>query len=446
MLAWQVGHRQEPAPAERQEAARPVDVITLEPVTLVPRALGYGTASPATVWTAVAEVGGVIVERHPRLERGRLLPAGTVLFRIDPSDYRLEVAELEAAVQAADAQLAELNVRRANAEASLAIERQALDLAEADLARARRLLANGNISQSAVDEARRDVLTTRLRVQDLENQVALLPAERAVLEAERARQQADLARARLDLERTRVLLPIDARIASVEVERDQFVAAGQELAKADGIERAEIDAQVGLDALAPLVERSLDLSTLTPEEMTRLPQRLGLDAEVRLDVGALSAAWPARFERISDIIDPQTRTVGVIVSVEDPYRKAIPGRRPPLAKGLYVEVELRGAPRPGAIVVPRTALSRTADGETVVQVVDDDDRLRRRAVIVGFEQDDLALILDGLAAGDRLVVTDLIPAIEGMRLAPDQDVALAQRLRRQAEGISLQAATRPETE
>ncbi|MHA1152329.1 MAG: efflux RND transporter periplasmic adaptor subunit [Alphaproteobacteria bacterium] len=139
---------------------------------------------------------------------------------------------------------------------------------------------------------------------------------------------------------------------------------------------------------------------------------------------------------MSETIDPQTRTIGFIVAVDEPYGHVIPGKRPPLVKNLYVEVELRAPPRPGRIVVPRVAVHRADDGGWVVYLADQDDRLVIVPVELGPVQGDLAVVASGVTAGARVVASDLIPAIEGMLLAPRNDEALAVRLIAEAGGTA----------
>jgi multidrug efflux pump subunit AcrA (membrane-fusion protein) len=160
-----------------------------------------------------------------------------------------------------------------------------------------------------------------------------------------------------------------------------------------------------------------------------------MTAEVRLKIDGLPVTWEARIDRISDSIDPQTRSVGVIVAVDEPYRQATPGVRPPLVKNMYVEVELRAPLRREKIVVPRVAVHRTPDGDRVY-IADAEDRLAVHPVTLGVLQSDFVVIEMGLAGGERIVVSDLIPAIEGMLLAPREDAALADRLRREASGAT----------
>lgn len=432
VIAYQIASRSPPEQAEPTEIPRPVRVIQVEPMDFVPRALGYGHVQPGKVWEAVAEVAGKIVYRHPDLERGRLLPAATEILRIDPADYELAVRRLEASKASVEAKLAEIAVRNANIENSLRIEHQALDLSRQDLARKRTLLTRGNVSQAAVDQAEELVLDQQQKVQELENSLALIPAERRVLEADLDLAAAQLQEARLDLERTTIRLPFEGRTADVSVEETEFVNVGQMLAVVDSIDVAEVTAQVAIDRMPPLVPGGADLSKMTAEDLSTFPRRWGLASEVRLASGSLSAAWPARFDRISDTIDPQTRTVGIIVAVDEPYRLAIPGVRPPLAKNMYVEVEIRGPVQPGRLVIPRVAVHQRPGEPARVYLAGADDRLMARAVELGPEQGDLVVIEAGLDPGERLVISDLIPAVEGMLLMPQADQATADWLRAQA--------------
>lgn len=434
VLVWQLQSQPRPAQRPPEEVTRAVRTIKLEPVDFVPRAVGYGTVEPGRVWEAVAQVSGQIVDEHPRLERGRLIEAGTEILKVDPADYELAVARARADLDSARAQLDELDVQEENTRASLDIERRALRLAEGDLERKRALLERGNISEASVDEAETALLNQRQRVQEIENQLRLIPAERSVLEASIEVHESQLEGAGLDLERTSIRMPFDGRITEVNVEATQFVNVGEVLVVADGIDVAEIEAQFPMGRLAPVVRADIDLSSLTAGELAEVPQRLGLDATVRLRTDDVTTSWEAAFERPSERIDPQTRTIGVIVSVDDPYRKAIPGQRPPLTRDMFVEVELAGRPREGALIVPRVAVHRRDDGTSALYLVDDDGRLEIRSVTLGPAQGDLALVEDGVAPGEEVVVSDLIPAIEGMKLEPRLDTALAERLRAQAAG------------
>ena len=133
--------------------------------------------------------------------------------------------------------------------------------------------------------------------------------------------------------------------------------------------------------------------------------------------------WPARLSRFSPTIDPDTRTVGGIVEVDEPYSQVRPGIRPPLVKEMFVEVLLWGRPRRNAIVVPRTALH-----EGRLYLVNGDGRLEIRPVEIGLIQPELVSIREGLKTGEQVVISDLAPAIQGMRLESHVDDEALARL------------------
>lgn len=156
------------------------------------------------------------------------------------------------------------------------------------------------------------------------------------------------------------------------------------------------------------------------EQLTTL---LGFSPLVRLDLGNSLAEWKAEFVRFDDEVDAQTRTMGVVVAVDRPYEKVIPGHRPPLSKGMFVQVVLRGKSHRARILVPRAAVRDEA-----VLVVDEENRLRRRPVKVLFSQGRIAVIEQGLTPGERVLVSDLVPAVEGMLLQPTLDEGLIAEL------------------
>ena len=438
-VAYAVSTRQQPERAPPQERAASVRVITAPQLLVIPRAVGFGTVQPKRTWSAVAQVGGKVASLHPRLRKGEILPAGTTLLQIDPTDYALAVTRIEAERRATEARLAELDARVENLRRSRDIEARSLDLSRADLDRKMALLQRGNLAQATVDEQERAVLASELRVQNLANELNLVPAQRAVAEAELALRAAQLDAAQLDLDRTVIRAPFDLRIAEANVEQTQFVRQGEVLAEADGIAVSEIAAQFALDKAARLIPTSVELNQLTAQELGELPPRLGLRASVHLRFGDQTTSWQARVTRTSDTVDPRTRTLGIIVAVDEPYRQAIPGQRPPLTKGMYVEVELRGQAKPDTVVVPRAALHRAADGGVIVYVADAENRLRFRRIEIGFAQQEFVTVAAGLSPGEYVVLSDLVPALDGMLLDPVADREAAVKLEVEATSMTLSA-------
>jgi RND family efflux transporter MFP subunit len=432
VLLYFAAGRQAPDRAPLEERARAVRVITVDPVSVVPRVTGFGSVYPGTVWSAIAQVTGEVTFVHPRLKKGATLSAGTEIVRISPLDFNLAITEAEANIRSAEAKLAELTVTETNTADLLKIERRGLEVREADLQRKRTLLKRGTVAQATVDLEQRETLAQRKKVQDLENALRLLPTQRAVQQEQIALYRAHLDSARLDLARTRIALPFDARIAEVNVEAQQFVQTGGTMVIADSLDVAEIEAQIPISQFGAMVRAAAadDLPTgITVETLSEIIKTIGLEATVRLRAGNNIVTWPARFARISDTVDPKTRTIGAIVAVEGAYAKAVPGKRPPLTKGMFVEIEIRTRAVDGRIVVPRASLH-----EGRLYVVDDENRLDIRPVKTGLVQGDFATVEDGITAGGRIVVSDLIPAVAGMLLAPKEDDALSARLKAEAGG------------
>lgn len=414
-LLWIVAGKEPPATARRGEPTRMVRVIEALELDLIPTAEGYGPVRPARVWEAVAQVKGRVVEIHPRLRDGEILAQGTELLRIDPVDYELALAE-------AKAELAELEIEEQNARASLAIKTRNLALTRQDLERAHRLVKKGTMSKSAVDKTERAVLGARGAEQNLKNTLALIPVRRKTL-------QTKVKRAERDLAHTLIRAPFELRVADQKVEADQFVSVGQTLFAGDAVDQVEIEVQVAMPSLRRLFlgrpDFKLDPARLS-EQLTTL---LDFPPLVRLDLGNYLAEWEAQFVRFDDAVDAQARTMGVVVAVDRPYDKIIPGYRPPLSKGMFVQVVLRGKSHQARILVPRSAVR---DG--AVMVVDQDNRLRRRPVTVLFNQGQISVIGQGVTPGEQILVSDLVPAVEGMLLQPTFDEELVAALTAAAGG------------
>lgn len=428
--------RSVPEQSAPTEQARAVRIIPVPEVTVIPRATGYGTVTPDRTWEAVAEVSGKITELHKNLKKGELLKAGATLLKIDPSDYQLALARAQADIKATEAQLAELSVKEANIEASLEIEQQALDLSEQELKRKQALVKSGTVTRSQLEQEQRTVLAQRQSVQAQQNALNLIPSERQLLLAQLARYQAQLGSARLDLAHTMISLPFDARIAEVRIEQSEFVRQGDVLLVADSIRAAEITAQFPVNKLRPLIQPKQQALTELDNETAR--RVLGFSAEVRipnlpnlpnLPNQIPPMRWDAEFVRASDAVDERTRTLGIVVAVQEPYRQARPGIRPPLVKGMFAEVELRGAPRPESLIIPRAALH----GDQVY-LLDEKNRLQRRTVSLAFTQGNFAVVAEGLQAGEQIIVSDLLPAIDNMLLQPRADPDLLAQLQLEASG------------
>lgn len=414
-FASQVKQRDTPTRRVVGERMQVVRVLSVPQVALLPQSSAFGYVRPGRVWQAVAEVSGKVQEIHPDLKKGAILPKGVVLARVDAGEYQLIVARLEAAIRGIEAKIAERRVFEENNRATLALEAQSLALAQKAWERRQKLAKAGTASQADLDKAERDLLLARKSVQILQNSLALLPTERRVLEAEKNVQQTQLEQAKLDLKRTVITAPFDLRVAETHLEKSQFISRGQVLVVGDGLDVAEVKAPLSLARLSALLPPQSGADVDHASDLSNLHDLLKLDTLVRLWIGHHKVEWPARFVRISDTIDVQTHTVGLIVAVNAPYRDVQPGVRPPLAKGMFVEVLFRGQVQADQLVVPRSAVH---DGK--LYLVDAQERLEIRPVTFSQPMGSF-VVVSGVQVGEQVVVSDLSPALHGMKLQPVLD-------------------------
>ncbi|SFJ39840.1 efflux RND transporter periplasmic adaptor subunit [Celeribacter neptunius] len=381
-----------PEPSSMAKNPSPVRVITVAPLPIVPRVNGFGSVEPVREWRAVSRIAGEVIEMATPLAPGDIIAEGTVLFRIDDSDLKLDLANI-------DAQLSASAIKDDTVRSSLELAKSDLELARADLTRQEQLNSQGVTAQSALDTARRQELTARTKVTELESQITLNGAEREVLATQRAAVIRNLGFAE-------IRAPYDLRVRELNADMGQFVGSGQTLLSGEGIEAVDIAAQFPIGKIGPLLRLMGDGATV-----------FDLAAEVSLPAPGHSVTWSARVERVGEAIDAQTQSAPVVVRVTDPLSQSAAGERPPLRRNMFVEVEL-SAPEQNALVVPTEAVrSGTA------LVVSEEGTLQKRAVETSFVAGDVAVVSKGLKKGDKLVITDPSIAVPGMAVKPVEDEA-----------------------
>ena len=290
-------------------------------------------------------------------------------------------------------------MKQATLAASQDLAQADLELMRADLARQQQLARQGVATQANLDAARRQELTARSKVTELDNQHRLAGAERDVLLAQKASVERALGFAE-------IRAPYDLRINSVSATPGQYVARGQTLLEAEGIDAVEVAAQFPMGRIGPLLRLAGDGMTV-----------LDLKARVRLVATDHEVVWAAAVDRVGDAIDTRTQSATVVVRVDGPQAAATAGQRPPLRRNMFVEV-LLSAPPIQALIAPADAVR---DGTGLV--VGADGMLEKRKLTLGFRTQDLAVVTTGLSAGDRLVITAPTVAVPGMRVSPIEDTA-----------------------
>jgi len=315
VLWFAVATRPQPPQVEPTEPVRKVRIVEAARGALTPRVEAYAAA----VWNAVAEVSGRIIQVHPKLADGAIIRPGETLVRIDPRSFELTLAQL-------DAERTELNIQEANSRASLLIERRNVELTSDDLARQKQLGNRGTTARNAIDQTERTMLSSQQAVRSLENT--------------------------LDLERTEIRAPFALRISALKVENNQYVGIGTTLLKGDSIERAEVHAELAPEQMRGLTLGMVQDGALSLEDLANaLRARFGLTIQVRFSLAIDLEGWDAQFERTKQV-DSNTRTIGVVASVADPYKGAKADKRPPLVSGMFVRMDLSGRARQPSVRSP----------------------------------------------------------------------------------------------
>jgi len=424
-IAFTIVTKPAPAQVESSERAVAVRFITAVKASVAPQASGFGLVAPARTYEAIAQVTGTAEYVNPLLKRGEILPKGALLIRLADSDYTLAIAQANANIRSAQARLAEIDISQTNLEAALDIEKETFALKLKEMERLEKLFDAGTASQAARDGAKATYLAQNQKVQSLQSSLALLPTQRQVQTEQISVYQATLETAKLNLGRTELRLPFPARVGAVSVEIGQLVRSGQTIAAFDGIKTAEVEALIPAADMQRLSKRHGDTVTsfaMNSAALTDTFAQLGITATVRLRLGQQFIEWPAVLDRISNTIDPKTGTIGVIVRIENAYASAKLGTRPPLTKGMFVEVTLEAKPVDG-IIIPRTALRQGK-----VLLADQDSRLNIISVTADLIQGDIALIMNDIKETAKIVVSSPVPLMQGMLLDLHPDVELMHAL------------------
>lgn len=413
LAAWLVSQAEPPARVEHAERSVTARTLIAEARPVRPVLRGYGTVSAAQSWQAVAEVSGAVTYRHPELESGNLIGAGTKVLEIDRSRYQTALDQAEADLDALNAEADQIEVEADNTGRILAIEKDRLRLAETDLARVRELVEQGTAPQARLDEQERATLLIRRSVQELENSLALVPVQKARLAAQIARAEATTASARRDLAMTRIETPFRLRVGEVHVERHQFVTAGQKLVTADGIERAEITAYLPVEGFPRLMGAAMPATGVSFKAGRREAVLDRIEAELRL-VSGPGQVWQGRVIRIGSALDPEARSIPVVIAVDNPYEDVHPPLSLPLVPNMYVEAILTGPEMAPRVSVPTSAVHQ---GDTLY-LRDAQGRLALRDVTLGWRQGDMAVIEAGIEPGEEVIIDDIVPALPGLLVVP----------------------------
>jgi RND family efflux transporter MFP subunit len=250
----------------------------------------------------------------------------------------------------------------------------------------------------AVSTARAAVASAELSLAEVQVVVkrAAIDEAQAQLRASRDR----LRQAEADLANTTIVAPFDAIIDTKRVDFGQYVQAGSGLMRLLGTDTVELR--------LPLLASDIPFVRYGKSADGSWPQ-----ATLTARFGAIERSWPARLVRLEQRVDEQTRVFYLVAEVDRPYDTT--RHEWPLSVGLFVEAEIQGLEVPRATRLPRSALH---DSDTVFVL--EGGGMHRRAVTVLRRERDSVIVGEGLASGDRVILSRLDLMVDGMPVAVEQ--------------------------
>jgi len=260
-----------------------------------------------------------------------------------------------------------------------------------------------------IDPERRNLEVRAAKAGDSEAKAGLVEAERA---AERVRMlfKSNVAsKAQLDQAET-----------ALELARSRADGAAARLGE---MQRAQRDAEVTAPFDGMIAQRFVSVGEFV-QPGTRLFELVALDpievefrvSEIdssRVKVGQIVAvrvapypdeSFEATVTVVAPTIDPATRTLRVKGTLPNPGGRLRPG--------LFARADLGVARREGVLVVPEEAILQRTDGQVLFRLAEG-NRVERRVVKTGAFKDGRVEIVEGVSAGDKIVIRGHTALVDG---------------------------------
>ena len=372
----------------------PIQFTTLATETLEESSEFVGNLEALQIAQINAEIQGRILELQAT--PGQYVEPGTVIMVISPDQtvpqFESAQASVNAAVAARDAAIEELRVAEANRDTA----QSQVDLAETNFARAEFLLEAGAIGEFDFDEAEQNLEAQRNSLDAANNQVAA--AQAAITQAEasivEARGQADAAGVSVGF--TQITAPIAGILGDIPLKIGDYVSPGQEVTS--------------------IAQNStLDLNISIPSNRSN-QLREGLTVEL-IDPNTSEQLGTGELTFISPTVDTDSQVILAKARFQNTNGT--------LRDGQYVRARVIWDTQPG-VLVPTVAIARQS-GRDFVFLVDEEtaesgetqEVVRLHSVELGNLQGTTYQVLDGLDAGDRVAVTNILKLRDGAPVQPD---------------------------
>ena len=336
-----------------------------------PAAAAGGGMPPPEVGVVVATPGdvGLVTELPGRLEASRVAQvraraAGILQKRLFREGSDVKAGQLLFAIDAAP-------------------YAAALQSAEATLAR-----AQANLTQAAALAGRYKPLLAANAVSQQEYANAVAAQKQA--EADVAAGRAAVQTGRINLNYASVTAPISGRIGRALVTEGALVGQGEatQLAVIQQVDPVYVNFTQSAGEVMKLRR------ALAEGQLQRAGGSEAAIVRVVLEDGS-EYALPGKLLFSDLTVDPSTGQITLRAEVPNPKGELLPG--------LYVRVRLEQAQVANAITLPQQAVTRTQQGDHIT-VVGADGKLSQRTVKVGAARNNQWIVLEGLKAGEQVMV------------------------------------------
>ncbi len=320
-------------------------------VTVTPGDVGLVTELPGRLEASrVAQVraraAGILQKRL--FQEGSDVRAGQALFSIDAGPYQATFASAQAGLAKAEA-----NLMQASAQAE-----RYKPLAEAKAISQQEFVA----AQAAQKQAEADVAVGKAAVQT----------------------------ARINLDYAAVTAPISGRIGRALVTEGALVGQGEatQLAVIQQINPMYVNFTQSASEVMKLRE------ALSAGKLKRASGSQAASVRIVLEDGT-EYARPGKLLFSDLTVDATTGQITLRAEVPNPDGALLPG--------LFVRVRLEQAQASNAITLPQQAVTRSPQGDSVM-VVGADGKVAPRPIKIGGQQGGQWVVLDGLKAGEQVMV------------------------------------------
>ena len=345
-------------PSSIEKLTTSVRVVDIQPESVQLKVNSQGSVMPSTESQLIPEVSGRVAWMSPNLVAGGYFNDQDILIRVDDTDYKTKLNRAKAALNRAEAeqQHNEFEYRR-----MLSLEKRSL------------------VSRSQLENALRAFRVADATLQDA---------------------QATFQQAEQDIARTEITAPFAGLVRSENVDIGQFVSRGNPIATIYAGDQVEVR--------LPIADRQLAYLNIPVNIRGEIPSEFQPEVKLTAQYAGQTLEWKGQIVRSEAEIDVSSRMVQLVARVESSANSV------PLSVGLFVSAEIEGLAAENVVVLPREALRN----DNQVLVVDEEDRLRFRKIEpLRLYQNDL-LVRAGLQAGERVCISPIQTAIEGMLVNP----------------------------